>query len=90
MEGRGPSAFERVTVILGFALLIAEAGLVIVGGLIMPLYGVAIMAAVWIVAFALAIRARARATLVLLIPVAFLAIWLAVAWLGDVLLGWTA
>ncbi len=89
-ETNEPSGIERIAVVLGFLLLLAGGALVVVSGLIMPVYGVAVVALLWIVAVAVAIRGRARPALVLMTPFAFLGVWLLVAWLGDVLLDWTA
>jgi len=90
LETHEPSGLERLAVVLGFVLLLACGALVAVSGLIMPVYGVAVVALLWIGAVAVAMRGRNRPALVLMTPFAYLAVWLAVAWLGEALLDWTA
>lgn len=62
-----------------------------VSGLIMPLWAVAGLLVVWALLVWVGFRlARSGSYLVLAVPVVAAAVWLITAWLGDVLLGWTA
>lgn len=81
---------RTMVVVAGFLLLGAVGLLVLVSGLIMPIWAVLALGAVWLVAVAVAIRWRSRPSIVLSVPFAMLGIWLATAWLGDRFLDWTA
>ncbi len=60
-------------------------------GLLAPPAGVAVLGVIWLVLFVALWRWRPRpAWRALLIPVAAVALWLAVLAFGDALLGWTA
>lgn len=84
------SAGAIVAAVVGFLLHLAVGGWILVGGLIMPAWAVVAMTILWAAALVLAIRWRGRPVLILAIPVATLAIWFLVAWVGDTFLGWTA
>jgi hypothetical protein len=84
------SPAARVAVILGFALHIGMGVLILVSGLIMPYWAVGVLAVIWVIGLIVAIRGRARPSLVLAVPFAMLAIWILAAWGGDRFLDWTA
>jgi hypothetical protein len=75
---------------LGFVLLLAAGGLVLVSGLIMPAWAVGLLAALWLVAVVFAIRWRRRPAAVFALPIGLLAVWGALAWVGDHFLDWSA
>lgn len=75
---------------LGFLLHLAMGVLILVSGLIMPVWAVVVLGVVWLVALVFVFQARDRPFIVLVVPVAMLGIWLATAWLGETLLDWTA
>jgi hypothetical protein len=77
-------------VIVGFVLHAAMGALILVSGLIMPLWAVGVLATLWVVALIAAIRWRGRPARVFAVPVVMLAVWLGVAWAGDRFLDWTA
>jgi hypothetical protein len=77
-------------VIIGFFLHVAMGALILVSGLIMPLWAVAVLAGLWVVALVAAIRWRARPGRVVALPVIMFATWLGAAWAGDHFLDWTA
>jgi hypothetical protein len=79
-----------LVVVVGFLLLGAMGLLVLVSGLIMPIWAVLALGVLWLVAVGVAIRWRSRPSIVLAVPFAMLGIWLAAAWLGDRFLDWTA
>lgn len=79
-----------VVTVVGFLLYFAAGLPILVGGLIMPGYAVGILGVIWLAGLILAIRWRDRAGLFLALPFIMVAIWFAVAWLGDTFLGWTA
>ncbi|HJP64789.1 MAG TPA: hypothetical protein VKA30_00635 [Actinomycetota bacterium] len=81
---------NKAALALGFALLAGMGALILVSGLIMPLWAVAALAALWILAVVAAILWRGRPGSVLAIPFALFAVWLAAAWAGDRFLDWTA
>ena len=63
----------------------------LVSGLIMPGWAVAVLLLVWAGLVWVGFRlARSGSYLVVAVPVVAAGIWLLSAWLGDVLLGWTA
>jgi hypothetical protein len=94
-DERGSRSWDRMSgggklaVVAGFALHAAMGVVVLVSGLIMPIWAVGVLAVVWLAALAVAIRWRGRPPLVLLVPFAMLAIWGLTAWLGDTFLDWT-
>lgn len=60
-------------------------------GLVTPLYGLILLALIWLALFFVVLRWRpANAWLALLVPVGAAAIWFAVLMLGGEVLGWTA
>ena len=62
-----------------------------VSGLLAPWYGVVLLLLVWVVLFVVACRWwTPHPKLMLLLPVAAVAIWFAVLTLGEALLDWTA
>jgi hypothetical protein len=84
------SVGSRFAVTLGFVLHAAMGGVVLVSGLIMPPAAVLALGVVWAGGAALAILWRDRPGLVLAIPFAMLAIWLATRWIGGSVFGWSA
>jgi hypothetical protein len=76
--------------VIGFALYLAAGYPVLVGGLIMPLWAILLLAVVWVVGLFLAIRWRKQRNRFLALPFIMFAIWLATAYLGETFLGWTA
>jgi hypothetical protein len=76
--------------VFGFALYALAGYPVLVGGLIMPLWAILLLGAVWMVGLFLAIRWRRQRNRFLALPFIMFAIWLATAYLGETLLGWTA
>jgi hypothetical protein len=76
--------------VVGF-FLYALAGLpVLFGGLIMPIYAVALLGLFWVVGLVLAIRWRERRMAFLALPFLMVAVWFGVAWFGETFLDWTA
>lgn len=59
-------------------------------GLLAPPYGVAFLGLLWVALLWWLIRLRAQGRRPLLAPVAAVALWFLVMFLGDKLLGWTA
>jgi hypothetical protein len=76
--------------ILGFALYLVAGFPVLVGGLIMPLWAILLLAVVWVAGLFLAIRWRKQRNRFFALPFIMFAIWLATAYLGETFLGWTA
>ena len=77
-------------VTIGFILELAVGILILVSGLIMPIWAVIALGVVWLVGLVIAIRWRRKPAVVLAVPLAMIAIWAATAWAGDALLDWTA
>jgi hypothetical protein len=61
-----------------------------VSGLIMPAWAVISLGVLWAIAVVVAIRWRRQPGLVVIVPLALLAIWFLTAWIGDTFWGWTA
>ena len=60
-------------------------------GLVAPLYGLVVLALIWLAGIIVILRWRpANAWLVLLVPVAAVALWFGVLTLGEAVFGWTA
>jgi hypothetical protein len=76
---------------LGFALHLMMGVWYAESRLVAPIWGVLVLLALWALLTVAAWRLlRSRPTLVLVVPVADAALWLAVVSAGDALLGWTA
>jgi hypothetical protein len=90
-ETQGPDRDRTgsIVTVVGFVLYLAAGFPFLFGGLIMPGYAVGILGLVWLAGLLLAIRWRRRRGL-LALPFIVVGIWLAVAWLGDTFLDWTA
>ncbi len=58
--------------------------------LLMPTVAVVGLTGLWAAGAALLVRWRHHSRRLPAVPLAVLAVWFAVAWAGDVLLGWTA
>lgn len=76
--------------VIGFALYLAAGFPVLVGGLIMPLWAIMVLAVIWVGGLYLAVRWRRQRNRFLALPFIMFAIWLATAYLGETFLGWTA
>jgi hypothetical protein len=63
---------------------------VLVGGLIMPLWAILVLAVIWLAGVFLAIRWRKQRVWFLALPFIMFGIWWATASLGEAFLGWTA
>ncbi len=76
---------------LGAVLFVATGFFYLAAGLLAPLWAVAVLWVVWIALGILLVR-RWRGSLqgIMLIPAAAILFWLAVMWLGDKFLDWTA
>jgi hypothetical protein len=85
-----PAPGGLVVDVIGFALYAAVGYIVLVGGLIMPLWAVAVLGLIWFAGLYLAIRWRRQRNRFLALPFIMFAIWLATAYLGETFLGWTA
>lgn len=86
----GTSGPARAWVILGFVLLVAAGGLILVSGLIMPAWAVGLLAALWLVAVVAAVRWRRSPALVFALPIGLVALWVALGWVGDHFWDWSA
>lgn len=76
---------------MGIVAHVATVFLYLASGLVAPLAGVLFLLAGWSLLLYLAIRLRrTRPWLVLLTPVASIALWAGVLTFGDWVLGWTA
>ena len=84
------SAARSVIVVVGFVLLLGAGVLVLVSGLIMPVWAVIALGVLWVVGLVIALRWRRTPAVVLAVPLAMIAIWGATAWAGETLLDWTA
>ena len=76
-------------VVVGFALHAVAGVFVLASGLIMPVWAIAALVAVWLIGLAVAINHRRRTLVVLLVPVATMALWFLTGWAGETFLGWT-
>lgn len=73
------------------AILHAAVGFMyLASGLMAPLYGIAILWAIWIACTVLLVRFRRRGPILLVVPIAAGLLWLGIMTLGDAFLGWTA
>ncbi|MGH3317735.1 MAG: hypothetical protein ACRDO0_16470 [Nocardioidaceae bacterium] len=76
---------------IGMAGLVCVLWLYGASALVAPLWGVAVLVALWLVQFVLACRWFSRRPYaVLAMPVVALVVWLAVIFAGEALFGWTA
>ena len=94
-NGAGPQSEEApgqnpLITIAGFVLYAAAGLPILVGGLIMPWYGVAFLAVLWVIGLVLAIRWRDRTLVFLALPFVLVGLWFLTAWAGETFLGWTA
>jgi hypothetical protein len=79
-----------VVIGIGFILELGVGILVLVSGLIMPVWAVVGLGVLWLLGLVVAIRWRRKPAVVLAVPLAMIAIWAATAWAGEALLDWTA
>lgn len=78
-------------VLIGFGTHAVMGFLVVVSGLVAPLWGVGLLAAAWLAGLVFALRTwRARMFTPLLVAIAMGVVWIAVISFGDAVLGWTA
>ena len=75
---------------VGFFLLILLLGLYLVSGLLVPPVAVAVLFAIWVALFILAIRWRKRPWHVVMIPAIGALAWFTIVQGGSWLFGWTA
>jgi hypothetical protein len=85
----GWSLAGGLAVAIGFALQAIAGVFVSASGLIMPAWAIAATVTVWLTGLVVAIRHRRRPLVVLLVPVATMAVWLLTGWAGETFLGWT-
>ena len=64
--------------------------MVLVSGLIMPLWAILALGAVWAVGLVVMIRRRSSPLAVWAVPVLTLGLWALVGWAGERYLDWTA
>ena len=78
--------------LLALALFLhAAAGfLVVVGGLIMPAWAVAVLGVVWVGLLVMIVLKRRQARWAFLMPLVSIVLWFAAAFSGDAFLDWTA
>ena len=77
--------------ILGLILFGATAILYLASGLVAPLWGMAVLWAIWIVLLIVLVRSWKESGIrVLAIPFVAAAIWFLVIWLGETFFEWTA
>jgi hypothetical protein len=84
------SVAKDVVVAVGFILELGLGVLVLVSGLIMPVWAVIALGVVWVLGLVAAVRWRRKPAVVIAVPLAMIAIWAATAWAGETLLDWTA
>jgi isoprenylcysteine carboxyl methyltransferase (ICMT) family protein YpbQ len=77
-------------VILGFVAHLGVGFVVLVSGLIMPLWAILALGAVWAVGLVVMIRRRSSPLAVWTVPVLTLGLWALTGWAGERLLDWTA
>ncbi len=77
-------------VAVGVVAHLAVGFVLLVSGLVFPIWAWAAMLAVWVVGFVLQLRWKHVPLRVLAVPVATALLWAWVAWVGDTVLGWTA
>ena len=80
----------RIIVILGFVAHLGVGFVVMVSGLIMPLWAVLALGAVWAVGLVVMWRRRSSPLAVWAVPVLVLGLWALVGWAGERYLDWTA
>jgi hypothetical protein len=81
----------RLRVWVGFVLYVLVGAFLLVAGLIMPIWAVFALAAVWVMGLVyLLMTWKDRPNTVLIMPFVMAGIFLLVIWLGDVFLDWTA
>jgi len=82
---------RRAVATVGVALLVVEASLVFSSGLVMPLWAVVLLGAIWLAALVLSIRwFVSRPVVVPLLPLVVVAAWFVMVTVGEQLLGWQA
>lgn len=62
----------------------------VLSGLLAPPWAVLMLLLIWVALTFVLLRMRSAGPKTLIVPVGAAAIWFAVLWLGDMLLGWTA
>lgn len=64
--------------------------LVLVGGLIMPVWAVVVLGVLWLALLVLIVIKRRRAGWAFAMPLVSVLLWFVAAFVGDTFLGWTA
>ncbi|MET0883530.1 MAG: hypothetical protein ABWZ13_05200 [Acidimicrobiales bacterium] len=80
----------RVLVVLGFVAHLGVGFVVMVSGLIMPLWAILALGVVWAVGLVVMIRNRMSPLIVIAVPVLTLGLWAMTGWAGERYLDWTA
>lgn len=80
----------RILVILGFVAHAFVGWVISVSGLIMPLWAILALGAVWVAGLVVMIRRRAEPLIAVAIPVLTIGVWALTAWAGERYLDWTA
>ena len=81
----------RLRVWVGFVLYLLVGSFLLFAGLIVPLWAVFALAAVWVMGLLYLLMVwKERPTVVLAAPFVMAGLFLLVIWLGDVFLDWTA
>lgn len=65
-------------------------GLIVVSGLVMPPWAVGSMGVLWAIGVVALARWRRRPARMVAVPVGIFGVWMALAVIGDLWLGWTA
>ena len=81
---------DTVLTVLGFAAHGVVGFFVAASGLMAPLWAVMVLAAVWVVGLVVMIRGRSSLAIVIGVPLAMAAVWVATMWAGGEFLDWTA
>lgn len=92
MEAQPAAIDARISVWFWIALLLqlATGPFYLAAGLVVPTVPLLILWAIWVVLTVMLVRWRRRGPLLLLVPVAAVAIWFGYASLGEIIFGWTA
>ena len=80
----------RILVVLGFVAHLGVGFVVMVSGLIMPLWAILALGVVWAVGLVVMIRNRMSPLIVIAVPVLTLGLWALTGWAGERYLDWTA
>lgn len=75
---------------LGILVYLASGLPFLFGGLIMPIWAVLVLGAIWLIGLLVVIRGRANRLLLFGLPFVMLGLWFLASWAGEKFLGWTA